>query len=91
MFDAELEDFKAKIDLRAYAASQGYQLDKRDTDNHYVFSRCIVRPRGRLSISSRCNKVSASGRCAKSSGLGLERRPSLFLFSRLSSKPQKTA
>jgi hypothetical protein len=31
MFDAELEDFKTKIDLRAYAASQGYQLDKRES------------------------------------------------------------
>jgi hypothetical protein len=31
MFDAELEEFKAKIDLRAYAASQGYQLDKRES------------------------------------------------------------
>ncbi|HLJ45447.1 MAG TPA: DUF3991 domain-containing protein [Bryobacteraceae bacterium] len=30
MFDAELENFK-RIDLRAYAASRGYQLDKRDS------------------------------------------------------------
>jgi hypothetical protein len=27
MFDAELESFKTNIDLRAYAAGQGYQLD----------------------------------------------------------------
>jgi hypothetical protein len=31
MFDAELEDFKIKIDLRAYAAGQGYQLDVRNS------------------------------------------------------------
>jgi hypothetical protein len=30
MFDDELESFK-KIDLRSYAASQGYELDKRDS------------------------------------------------------------
>jgi hypothetical protein len=30
MFDDELESFK-RIDLRAYAASQGYQLDKRES------------------------------------------------------------
>jgi len=27
MFDAELDSFKTNIDLRAYAAGQGYQLD----------------------------------------------------------------
>jgi hypothetical protein len=31
MFDAELEEFKTKIDLRDYAAAQGYQLDARDS------------------------------------------------------------
>jgi hypothetical protein len=31
MFDAELEDFKTKIDLRAYAAGQGYQLDAKNS------------------------------------------------------------
>ena len=31
MDDAELDDFKTKIDLRQYAASQGYELDKRDS------------------------------------------------------------
>ena len=31
MFDAELEDFKTKIDLRAYAAGQGYHLDLRNS------------------------------------------------------------
>lgn len=30
MFDDEMESFK-RIDMRAYAASQGYQLDKRDS------------------------------------------------------------
>lgn len=29
MFDAELESFKTGIDLRAYAAAQGYQLDRK--------------------------------------------------------------
>lgn len=29
MFDAELESFKTGIDLRAYAATQGYQLDRK--------------------------------------------------------------
>jgi hypothetical protein len=29
--DSELESFKTDIDLRAYAAGQGYQLDKRDS------------------------------------------------------------
>jgi hypothetical protein len=29
MFDAELENFKTAIDLRAYAASQGYHLDRK--------------------------------------------------------------
>jgi hypothetical protein len=28
MFDPELESFKTSIDLRAYAASQGYVLDR---------------------------------------------------------------
>ena len=31
MFDAELEDFKTKIDFRAYAAGQGYQLDAKNS------------------------------------------------------------
>lgn len=31
MFDPELESFKNGIDLRAYAAGQGYQIDKRDS------------------------------------------------------------
>lgn len=31
MFDAELEEFKTRIDLRDYAAAQGYQLDMRDS------------------------------------------------------------
>ncbi len=31
MFDAELEDFKTKIDLRSYAAGQGYQLDAKSS------------------------------------------------------------
>src|SRR5580692_5644979 len=29
MFDPELESFKINIDLRAYAAGQGYQLDRK--------------------------------------------------------------
>jgi Toprim-like/Protein of unknown function (DUF3991) len=29
MFDSELNDFKRNIDLRAYAAGQGYELDKK--------------------------------------------------------------
>ena len=29
MFDAELDGFKTGIDLRAYAASQGYELDRK--------------------------------------------------------------
>src|SRR5580658_6086196 len=31
MFDAELESFKISIDLRSYAASQGYVLDSRSS------------------------------------------------------------
>ncbi len=31
MFDPELESFKIGIDLRAYAAGQGYQIDTRDS------------------------------------------------------------
>src|SRR5271170_6329234 len=31
MFDPELEAFKNSIDLRAYAASQGYALDSRES------------------------------------------------------------
>jgi hypothetical protein len=31
MFDPELESFKTSIDLRAYAASQGYVLDRRES------------------------------------------------------------
>ena len=31
MFDAELESFKNGIDLRAYAAEQGYQLDRKES------------------------------------------------------------
>jgi len=31
MFDAELDSFKSRIDLRAYAASQGYQLDNKES------------------------------------------------------------
>jgi hypothetical protein len=31
MFDAELDKFKSSIDLRAYAASQGYQLDPKES------------------------------------------------------------
>jgi len=31
MFDPELESFKTAIDLRAYAASQGYQLDRKES------------------------------------------------------------
>src|ERR1035438_1825691 len=30
-WDSELEDFKCKIDLRQYAAEQGYTLDKRES------------------------------------------------------------
>src|ERR1700739_4248066 len=29
--DAELESFKTRIDLRAYAAAHGYQVDKRES------------------------------------------------------------
>jgi hypothetical protein len=29
MFDAELDGFKTGIDLRAYAAAQGYELDRK--------------------------------------------------------------
>lgn len=31
MFDEEIESFKSRIDLRAYAASQGYRLDVRES------------------------------------------------------------
>ena len=31
MFDTELDSFKSSIDLRAYAASQGYQLDRKES------------------------------------------------------------
>jgi len=31
MFDPELENFKTGIDLRAYAAGQGYQLDRKES------------------------------------------------------------
>src|ERR1039457_422509 len=31
MFDPELESFKTGIDLRAYAAEQGYQLDRKES------------------------------------------------------------
>ena len=31
MFDAELESFKNGIDLRAYAAEQGYRLDRKES------------------------------------------------------------
>jgi hypothetical protein len=31
MFDPELESFKTSIDLRAYAASQGYELDRKES------------------------------------------------------------
>ena len=31
MFDSELESFKTGIDLRAYAAEQGYQLDRKES------------------------------------------------------------
>ena len=31
MFDPELESFKTGIDLRAYAADQGYQLDRKES------------------------------------------------------------
>lgn len=31
MFDSELDSFKSNIDLRAYAASQGYQLDRKES------------------------------------------------------------
>jgi len=31
MFDSELQSFKTGIDLRAYAASQGYHLDRRES------------------------------------------------------------
>lgn len=31
MFDAELESFKTTIDLRTYAAAQGYQLDRKES------------------------------------------------------------
>ena len=30
-WDSELDDFKRKIDLRQYAAEQGYTLDKRES------------------------------------------------------------
>ena len=30
-WDSELEDFKSKIDLREYAAGQGYTLDRRES------------------------------------------------------------
>src|ERR1700733_12789704 len=31
MFDTELDKFKTAIDLRAYAAGQGYQLDRKES------------------------------------------------------------
>jgi hypothetical protein len=31
MFDGELDSFKSNIDLRAYAASQGYELDRKES------------------------------------------------------------
>ena len=39
--DEELESFKTRIDLRAYAASQGYQEDRR---NSYQGSTCLRHP-----------------------------------------------
>ena len=43
MFDPELEDFKIKIDLRAYAAAQGYQIDNRES---WRGSSVMRHPRG---------------------------------------------
>ncbi len=31
MSDPELENFKTRIDLRAYAAEQGYELDRKES------------------------------------------------------------
>ena len=31
MFDPELESFKTKIDMRSYAAGQGYTLDRKES------------------------------------------------------------
>lgn len=31
MFDSELDNFKSRIDLRVYAAGQGYQLDRKES------------------------------------------------------------
>jgi hypothetical protein len=41
MFDVELDDFKTKIDLRAYAAAEGYEIDKRDSSRG---STCMRHP-----------------------------------------------
>jgi hypothetical protein len=43
MFDQELEDFKTGIDLRAYAASQGYELDRKES---WRGSAVMRHPRG---------------------------------------------
>jgi hypothetical protein len=42
--DEELERFKREIDLRAYAAAQGYELDKRESGR----STAVRRPEALL-------------------------------------------
>lgn len=39
MADTELEDFKSRIDLREYAASLGYELDRRESSRHSSIMR----------------------------------------------------
>ena len=50
MFDAEIESFKVEIDLRAYAASQGYQLDRAES---WKGSAVMRHPNGDKVIISR--------------------------------------
>jgi hypothetical protein len=39
MFDPELEEFKTAIDLRVYAASRGYQLDRKESSRNSAVMR----------------------------------------------------
>ena len=51
MFDDEIESFKNGIDLRAYAAAQGYQLDRKESWRGSAPS-CVTRTATRSSSSA---------------------------------------
>ena len=57
MFDTELESFKNGIDLRAYAAEQGYQLDRKESWRGSA--SCVTRT-GTRSSSSAARMVTTS-------------------------------